>query len=92
MESLFTTLGGIGAIAFAIVSLPLVYNAFKEKSSKAISIGYLVLSYIGNIFSFSYVLYTNISNGVYQVPLYFNYSFALMFVIVLTILKFKYKY
>lgn len=87
MQKFFTVLGGIGAVAFAIVSLPLVLQCFQDGNADSVSIGYLVLSVIGNLCSFSYVLWTNIKNKVYQIPLYLNYSCATLIIFCLIVLK-----
>lgn len=87
MQKLFTILGGIGAVAFAIVSLPLVIDCINSNSADSVSVGYLILSVIGNLCSFSYVLYTNIKNKVYQIPLYCNYSCATLIIVILIFMK-----
>lgn len=87
MQKFFTVLGGIGATAFAVVSMPLVLQCIHAGNADSVSIGYLVLSIIGNLCSFSYVLWTNIKNKVYQIPLYLNYSCATLIIFCLIVLK-----
>ena len=84
-------MGLIGAIAFAIVSLPMLIDCIKNKTSKNVKWSYLILTLIGNISSYSYVIYTSIITGVFLFPLYFNYTCALIIAIILTVLKCKMK-
>ena len=84
-------LGTIGAIAFAIVSLPMLISCIKDCTGKYVSWSYLFLTLIGNICSFSYVIYTSISSGIFLFPLYLNYTCALTIALILTVLKWKMK-
>lgn len=84
-------LGTIGATAFAIVSLPILIECIKNKSSKNVNWSYLILSLIGNISTYSYVIYTSIITGIFLFPLYLNYTCALIITIILTVLKCKMK-
>lgn len=70
---MFWIFGCVGAIAFAINLAPQIYKCYKEKSAKQISKGFLVLAYMGNIFSAAFVAYTNYCTGLWQYPIYFNY-------------------
>lgn len=84
-------IGLIGSLAFAIVSLPIVIESLKKKTSKNISNGYLILTLIGNICTFSYVIYTSIITGIFLFPLYVNYTCALIIAFILVFLKWKMK-
>lgn len=84
---MFTIIGGIGAVAFAIASLPLIFKAIHEKSSRSISTGYIILGLIGNICSATYVIWTNILSNMFQIPLYFNYGVATVCILILIFLK-----
>lgn len=90
MTTIFTIFGTLGALSFAICSLPSILKAYRTKKTKDISVLFLYLSITGNIFSALFVGYTNYMNGFIQWPLYFNYGIALILVIVLLLLKFKY--
>ena len=83
--------GFLSALAFAFINTPLIYNVWKTKRAEAITWPYIVMNYIGNICAFIYVLDTNLKTGEFQVPLFLNYSFATICVIILTRLKIKYK-
>lgn len=91
MELLMYAVGIIGAGAFALCALPQVIKSIKNKSTTDISILFIVLSMVGNIFSTGYVLYNNLMTGVFQYPLYFNYAIALSLMIVLLVLKLRWK-
>ncbi len=82
--------GGVGAIAFAICGLPQVIKAIKTKSTKDISLFFIILSILGNVFSAIYIFYTNYVTGYWQYPQYFNYGTALTLIIILLILKIRY--
>lgn len=82
--------GILGAASFAVNALPQVIKAFKTKSTKDISLFFIVLSILGNIFSATYIFYTNYITGYWQIPQYFNYGIALTLIIVLLFLKIRY--
>ena len=91
MISILCWISGIlGASCFAINALPQVIKAFKTKSTKDISLFFIVLSILGNIFSATYIFYTNYITGYWQIPQYFNYGIALTLIIVLLFLKIRY--
>lgn len=82
--------GGIGALAFATCSLPQVIKAFKTKSTKDISLFFIILSIIGNVFSAIYIFYTNYIMNYWQIPQYVNYGTAVTLIVILMFLKIKY--
>ena len=51
---------------------------------------YIIFSIGGNIFSAAYIFYTNYVNNFWQYPQYFNYSTALVLIIILFVLKKKF--
>lgn len=83
--------GFIGSVSFAIVSLPILLAAIKTKSGNNISIGYLVLSLLGNICCFSYVIHTSLVTGYILFPLFLNYGTALTITLILVVIKWKMK-
>lgn len=90
METLFTIIGFIGAGAFASCTAPQIIRVLKRKSTADISLLFILLSLLGNLASASYILYTNIQSGFWQIPQYFNYTIATTLVITLLVLKLKY--
>ena len=90
MDILFTIIGFIGAGAFASCTLPQILRVLKRKSTADISLLFILLSLLGNLTSASYILYTNIQQGFWQWPQYFNYAIATSLVITLLCLKLKY--
>ena len=90
LDAIMLAIGGIGAAAFAFCSLPQVLKAYHTKSTRDISKTFIIFSIIGNVCSAMYILYTNIKAGIWQYPQYFNYSLALIFIIILAYLKSKY--
>jgi len=91
MQLLFSIIGVIGAGAFALCALPQVIKSYKKKSTSDISIMFILLSMMGNIFSSIYVFYVNSCTGVFQYPLYFNYAIALTLMIILLVFKLRWK-
>ena len=87
MDILFTIIGFIGAGAFASCTLPQILRVLKRKSTADISLLFILLSLLGNLASASYILYTNIQGGFWQIPQYFNYTIATTLVVTL---KLKY--
>lgn len=90
MTTFFTIIGFIGALAFASCTFPQILRVLKRKSTADISLLFIILSLIGNLCSASYIFYTNLLSGLWQIPQYFNYSIATTLVVTLLVLKLKY--
>lgn len=90
MTTFFTILGFIGAASFALCTLPQILRVKKRKSTADISLLFVLLSLLGNLTSASYILYTNIQQGFWQIPQYFNYAIATTLVVTLLTYKLKY--
>ena len=90
MDILFTIIGFIGAFCFASCTLPQILRVRERKSTADISLLFILLSLLGNLASASYILYTNIQGGFWQIPQYFNYTIATTLVVTLLVLKLKY--
>ena len=86
MDILFTIIGFIGAGAFASCTLPQILRVLKRKSTADISLLFILLSLLGNLASASYILYTNIQGGFWQIP----HTIATTLVVTLLVLKLKY--
>lgn len=89
MQVIFTVIGAIGALSFALCALPQINKTLKTEDASGISFGFIILSLIGNIFSSVYVAYTDFLSGIWQIPLFLNYGTALFLMIILMILKIK---
>lgn len=90
MTTIFTIIGFLAAGCFAFCTLPEILHVKKRKSTSDVSLLFVLLSLLGNLMSASYILYTNIQQGFWQIPQYFNYSIATTLVITLLVLKLKY--
>lgn len=91
MSTFFWLCGVLGAIAFAINLAPQVYKCFKEKSAKQISVGFLILAFMGNIGFGSNLIYMNWdADFLTMLPIYFNYGTATTLTFILSIMKYKY--
>lgn len=90
MDIFFTIIGFIGAFCFASCTLPQILRVRERKSTADISLLFILLSLLGNLTSASYILYTNIQGGFWQIPQYFNYTIATTLVITLLVMKLKY--
>lgn len=80
----------LAALCFGFCTLPQILRVKKRKSTGDISLLFVLLSLLGNLTSASYILYTNIQQGFWQWPQYFNYAIATSLVITLLCLKLKY--
>lgn len=83
-------MGMLAALCFGFCTLPQILRVKKRKSTGDISLLFVLLSLLGNLTSASYILYTNIQQGFWQWPQYFNYAIATSLVITLLCLKLKY--
>lgn len=82
--------GIIGALAFSVCNIPLIFGMVVLKDGNHVSWMYLILSFIGNFGSMSYIFYTNLEMGFWQWPQYLNYGLAITELFILTICKLKY--
>ena len=87
LDYAFVAIGFVGCLMFAFCNAPQVVKSYKDKNGSGLSSAFLVMQLLGNIFNFLYIEYTNIKNGICQYPMYLNYSVALVFVIVLIVIK-----
>lgn len=90
MDNFFFFIGMSAALCFGFCTLPQILRVLKRKSTADISLLFILLSLLGNLASASYILYTNIQGGFWQIPQYFNYTIATTLVITLLVLKLKY--
>lgn len=92
LDTLFWLFGTIGAISFAICTLPQVIKTYRSKTSTELSLLFILLSLSGNVFYGAYLIYNNFQKGfVENIPIYGNYGIALTLVMILLILKIKYR-
>jgi uncharacterized protein with PQ loop repeat len=66
-------IGWIGGIFLSICTIPQAIKVYKEKTAKGLSWGMIYLWLFGEVLTVAYILHGNISSGVYQIPLLFNY-------------------
>jgi len=66
-------IGWIGALCFAVCAAPQAYKSYKQKSSEGISLIFLSLWFIGELFTLFYVAMTT-----QQLPLILNYIFNIL--------------
>ncbi len=71
--------GTIGAILFALCNLPIIIQIYVKRSSEGVSLPYVLMSFCANIGCGLFVLDNNLTTGVWQYQLYFNYGTALVF-------------
>jgi uncharacterized protein with PQ loop repeat len=76
-------IGWLGGIFLAICGAPQAYKSFKEKHSNGISLGFLILWTLGEIFTLIYII------PKMDLPLLFNYGMNLIFLGVIWKYKLK---
>jgi uncharacterized protein with PQ loop repeat len=75
-------IGWFGGILLAICGLPQAVQSVRTKSSNGLAWGFLLLWFFGEFFTFLYILPKN------DWPLMLNYSFNLIFVLIIIRYKF----
>jgi uncharacterized protein with PQ loop repeat len=83
-------IGWIGSILFAVCALPQAIHTFRTKKSDDLSAMFLWFWFWGEIFTLSYILYSDFATGTYHFPLYFNYIFNLFLLFYLIYAKYTY--
>jgi uncharacterized protein with PQ loop repeat len=82
--------GWIGSLLFAVCALPQVIHTFKTRKTDDVNELFLWLWFLGEIFTFSYVVVDDIASKNYHIPLYFNYAFNLLMLFYLIYAKYSY--
>lgn len=66
-------IGLVGSFAFATVLIPQVFKAWRTKDVSGLSVWFLFLNYMGQLFSLVYVVLVDSKTGGFSLPLYLNY-------------------
>jgi uncharacterized protein with PQ loop repeat len=74
-------LGWLGSILLAFCGLPQAIESFKTKNSDGLTWGFLLMWALGELFTFAYVL------PKLDLPLIFNYSANIIFLIIIIYYK-----
>ena len=83
--------GTLGAIFFGICALPQAFKVWQTQSTKSLSLMFLILWALGEIFMWTYVIKDNSASGNIQWPLHANYIFNALILIYLLYKKIKNK-
>lgn len=75
------TLGWLGSILLAFCGLPQAIESYKTKSSAGLTWGFIAMWFIGEIFTFVYIL------PKMDLPLLFNYTANILFLSVIIFYK-----
>lgn len=84
-------IGWFGAFLFAVCALPQAVKTFKTKKADDISWLFLWLWFLGEIFTFLYLIIDDIKLRTTHFPLYINYIFNIVIVVYLIFAKKFYK-
>lgn len=76
-------IGWIGSILLAFCGLPQAIESFKTKSSAGLTWGFLFMWFVGELCTFAYIL------PKMDLPLMFNYSANIIFLIIIIYYKLK---
>jgi len=85
------TIGWIGAILLAFCCLPQAIKTWRTKSVDDLSFIMLWMWAVGEVMTFSYIIWTNINIGEWQMPLMINYGLNTVIIIYLLYAKHTYK-
>lgn len=84
-------IGYISAIAFALMAVPQIVTIILTKSGSGTSWLFVIFNYIGNLCAIYYIASKDIISGDVHFPLYLNYGVATLNLIILSVLKFRYR-
>jgi len=83
-------IGWMGSILFAVCALPQAIHTFKTRKVDDLNELFIWLWFLGEVFTFWYILVDDFNNKIYHVPLYFNYLFNLIMLFYLIFAKYRY--
>jgi uncharacterized protein with PQ loop repeat len=86
-EPINELIGWAGGVVLSICAVPQVYRTWKTKRAGDLSWGFLLLWFVGEIFTFFYIIASDIMNNLEHWPLYLNYFFNTLLVIYLLYAK-----
>ena len=86
-----TILGWTGSLVLSVSALPQAFKTYKTKETEALSSGFLWMWTWGEVFTFSYIISSDMESGNYQLPLYLNYGLNLLIVAYLLYAKIRYR-
>lgn len=88
---MFEIFGWIGSALFSLCALPQVIHAWRTKDGSGMSWGFLGMWGVGIIFTWSFVINTDLISGKTQWPLHANYLACGIFCTILIYFKIKFK-
>ena len=91
MDLLHEYIGWLGAFFFAICAIPQVVKTYETKQTGDLSFMFLLLWFLGEVFTFFYIIIDDMHIGITHFPLYTNYVFNIVLVIYLLYAKIYYK-
>jgi len=65
--------GFLGALFFSICAIPQVVQVWKTQDTKSISLSFIILWILGEVFMWLYVILQNVETSIIQWPLHINY-------------------
>lgn len=72
-KSFHEFVGWIGSIMFAICGIPQVVSTFRTHDVSGLSFSFILLWFLGEIFSATYLIIDDVKKGSSHFPIYFNY-------------------
>lgn len=69
-----SAIGWIGGIALSICALPQAIKTYRTKSAGDLSWGFIILWFVGEVFTLAYIVSGDWIGGSWHPPLYLNYG------------------
>ena len=74
MNAVKDLFGWLGAVLFAICALPQVYTTWTSQSVNGMSFLFILMWFLGELFSAVYLVWDDIQKNTRHYPIYFNYG------------------
>lgn len=84
-------IGWFGGISLSLSALPQAVHTFKTKTTKGLSMSFIMLWLVGELFTIVYLVIHDFETQDYQLPLYLNYGLNLFIALYLAWFKLKEK-
>lgn len=73
-DSIRNGIGWLGSVLFAVCAVPQVITTWTTHDVSSMSVLFVLMWFLGEVFSAVYLVWDDIKTGIRHYPIYFNYT------------------